>query len=80
MLRGPMNGEKHYHIRWSHSNIDWQPFPTREEAIETAEQINNKKESYDVLEGDSNCERCRAFKAEASRLPGATILILKLNK
>jgi hypothetical protein len=53
----------HYHIRWSNSSVDWKPFPKREDAIELAGQIRKPSESYMIVEGDSDCERCKAFKS-----------------
>ncbi|HEV2714799.1 MAG TPA: hypothetical protein VGU64_06005, partial [Terriglobales bacterium] len=40
----------HYHIRWSNSSLDWQPFPTEEEATTLAGQIKKRNESFtDVI-------------------------------
>jgi len=56
--------EIHYHIRWSNSLLDWKPFPKKEEAIELAGRIRKPNESYMIVERDSECEKCKAFKSE----------------
>jgi len=60
-----MKPEKHYHIRWSNSDIDWKPFRNSEDASDLAEVIKKRNESYTILERDSECERCKAFTASA---------------
>ena len=61
-----MNSEVHYHIVWSNSILDWEPFATREEAEEVAYAINNLKEFYTVVDRGADCERCKAFRAQAA--------------
>jgi hypothetical protein len=55
----------HYHIRWSDSSFDWQPFPTEEEATILAGQINKRNESFTVVECDDECERCKMFRSKS---------------
>lgn len=56
----------HYHIRWSsNSSLDWEPFATKDEAMEMAGRMKRRKESYVIVERDDECERCTAFKSEA---------------
>ena len=54
-----VNSERHYHIRWSDSNVDWKPFNTSEQAREVAERIKRPNENYIIEEYDGGCERCR---------------------
>jgi hypothetical protein len=54
--------EIHYHICWSDSSVDWKPFPKKEDAIELAGLIRRPNESYMIVERDSDCERCKAFR------------------
>ena len=51
----------HYHIRWSNSKLDWESFPTVEEAQAQAEQLARVGESYvlELLDGD--CPRCSSL-------------------
>jgi hypothetical protein len=53
----------HYHIRWSSDScLDWKPFRTKHEATKVAEGIKKPNESYDLLERDDECERCKDFR------------------
>jgi len=55
----------HYHIRWSSDScLDWKPFRTKHEATKVAEGIKKPNESYDLLERDDECERCKDFAAD----------------
>lgn len=49
----------HYHIRWSNSNLDWEAYPTSEEAQGQAEQLVRLGESYVIEQFDGECQRCR---------------------
>jgi predicted RNA-binding protein with PUA domain len=60
-----IKSEIHYHIRWSESSLDWEPFPTKEEATKLAERIKKRNESYTIVERDRNCERCKVFKSRS---------------
>ncbi len=57
-----INSEIHYHICWSNSSVDWEPFLTKEEATQLAGQIQKPNESYTIVKRDGECERCKAFK------------------
>jgi hypothetical protein len=57
-----INSEIHYHIRWSDSSLDWEPFLTKEEATHLAGRIQKQNESYTIVERDGECERCKVFK------------------
>ncbi|PYX26729.1 MAG: hypothetical protein DMG80_20855 [Acidobacteria bacterium] len=57
----------HYHIRWADSKIDWQAFPTTEEAVVEAERLKRRDENYSIEEYDGNCERCERLKAKHFR-------------
>jgi hypothetical protein len=48
----------HYHIRWDKSNLDWEAFPTKDEAVVEAERLKRVDENYGIEERDGNCERC----------------------
>ena len=64
----PTKSERHYHIRWSNSNVDWKAFPSSEEAEKLAKQIKRPNESYVIEEQDAECERCRPFKPKRAQL------------
>jgi len=49
----------HYHIRWDNSNLDWEAFPTKDEALVEAERLKRVDENYSIEEHDGNCERCQ---------------------
>ena len=51
----------HYHILWSNSSLDWQRFPTKEEATIMAGQIKRRNESFTIVERNDECERCKMF-------------------
>lgn len=53
----------HYHIRWADSKIDWQGFPTKDEAVVEAERLRRVDENYSIEEYDGNCERCQRLNA-----------------
>jgi hypothetical protein len=48
----------HYHIRWDNSNLDWEPFPTKDEALVEAERLKRVDENYSIEQHDGNCQRC----------------------
>jgi hypothetical protein len=48
----------HYHIRWDNSNLDWEAFPTKDEAVVEAERLKLLNENYTIVERNGNCERC----------------------
>ena len=49
----------HYHIRWTNSELDWEAFPTRDEAETEAERLKRLDESYTIEELDGDCQRCK---------------------
>ena len=49
----------HYHIRWAESEIDWQAFQTKNEAVAEAERLKRLEEDYKIEERDGNCDRCK---------------------
>jgi hypothetical protein len=49
----------HYHIRWAESEIDWQAFQTKNEAVAEAERLKRWNEKYSIEERDGGCERCQ---------------------
>jgi GAF domain-containing protein len=57
----------HYHIRWSSSKLDWEAFPTSEEAQARAEQIVRLGESYAIEQVDGNCPQCSSLLNLAGR-------------
>ena len=58
---GPINAETHYHIRWS--SLDWKSFPTKEDAMQWAGRLKKPNESFDIVERDDDCERCKLSKS-----------------
>lgn len=51
----------HYHIRWSNSMVDWEAFPTWQEAQAQAEQLVKRGESYVIEQLDGDCQRCSSL-------------------
>jgi hypothetical protein len=49
---------RHYHIRWSNSTLDWEAFPTSEEAEAQAQQLVRLGESYIIEPAGGDCQRC----------------------
>jgi hypothetical protein len=49
---------RHFHIRWSESNVDWERFETRKEAEERAAQIALIGDTFTIEEFDYPCTRC----------------------
>ena len=61
-----MNSETHFHIQWSTTPLlDWQAFPARKEADETARNLVRPYETYTIAERNGKCERCAKFRAGA---------------
>jgi hypothetical protein len=71
----------HYHIHWSNSmlhveafatpELDWEAFPTPEEAKAQAEQLVKPGESYVIVEVDGGCPRCGSLANFAEHAEGA---------
>jgi hypothetical protein len=65
----------HYQVRWSNSTLDWEAFPTLEEA--QAEQLVRPGESYVIEQANGDGPRCgslrnlakSAFTSRDQRLP-----------
>ena len=55
----------HYHILWSNPSLDWQRFPTKEEATIMAGQIKRRNESFTIVERNDECERCKMFNSRS---------------
>ena len=51
-------GVAHYHIHWSNSKFDWQPFSTPEGARIEAERLAVPGETFTIDQFDDNCARC----------------------
>jgi hypothetical protein len=62
----------HYHIRWSNSKLDWEAFPTSEEAQASAEQLLMRGESYVIEQVDGDCPRCSSLHNLAGRTVART--------
>ena len=60
-LSSGLRGCAHYHIRWSNCTLDWEPFPTLEEAKAQAEQLVRLGETYTVEQFDADCSRCSSL-------------------
>jgi hypothetical protein len=54
----------HYHIRWSNSELDWEPFCTQEEAEVSALDLVLLDESYIIQQFDEACSACAALKGQ----------------
>ena len=68
-FKGPISHKPHFHIRWSSkAQLDWKPFPTREEAEELAKILVRPDETYAIEELNGNCPRCAASKM-GERIP-----------
>ena len=50
---------QHFHIRWSGAKLDWEVFPTQEEAERQAKELVLPGEKFTVEQFDGNCPRCR---------------------
>ena len=55
----------HYHIRWADGKLDWEAFPTEEEARLAAKQLMRPEETYVIMSLDGNCSRCTGFQSQS---------------
>lgn len=70
-----MDSQMHFHIRWSSSTqLDWQPFESREEAEEAAKEMVRWNETYAIEERNGSCERCGKFRNEKTPASSVTIV------
>ena len=54
-----MKEDKHYHIRWSNSKLDWERFSTRQEAEQAANQLARPGETFTIEHvDDKTCLLC----------------------
>ena len=63
-----MNHE-HYHIRWSHSSgskLDWEAFPTRDDAERRAKELVRPGENFTIEHFDGGCAQCAATTRSSS--------------
>jgi hypothetical protein len=60
-----MQSQKHFHIRWSDSSLDWKAFPTKEEATRLAALLKKPDQHYSIEEFDDECERCKVLLSQA---------------
>lgn len=51
----------HFRICWSDSMLDWEAFPTREEATARANELVRPGETYVIAEVDGTCPRCESL-------------------
>lgn len=51
----------HFHILWSGSKLDWEVFPSEEEAIAGAKQLVRAGETYVIEQFDGACPRCMSL-------------------
>ncbi|HZP32433.1 MAG TPA: hypothetical protein VFB23_03635 [Candidatus Acidoferrales bacterium] len=62
----------HYHIRWSgKKELDWETFPTHNEANAAAKQLVRRGESYTVEQFDEDCLVCRTLSESIRRSQSA---------
>jgi hypothetical protein len=48
----------HYHIRWADGKLDWEAFPSEDEAKVSAKQLMRPDETYVIEQLDGDCPRC----------------------
>lgn len=48
----------HYHIRWSNTKLDWEPFKTEAEAQIRAKELVRPGETYTIEQLDGDCPQC----------------------
>lgn len=58
----------HYHIRWSNSELDWEPFGTREEAEASALNLVRPNENYTIQEFDETCSECATLTGQIEKM------------
>jgi hypothetical protein len=49
---------QHFHIRWSGAKLDWEVFPTPEEAERQAHELKLPGETFTIEQFDGNCPQC----------------------
>ena len=64
---GSIKSGIHYHIRWSDLSLDWKPFPPKEEATGLASLIKLHNDSFNIVERDHQCERCKVFESKLQK-------------
>ena len=62
MDRKDVSPATHFHIRWSGiARLDWESFPTREQAEVRAKELARSGEVFKIEEFDEKCERCQSM-------------------
>lgn len=57
----------HYHIRWSDSKLDWEPFSTRRDAEHAAKELARPGETFTLERvDDKTCKTCLKFRKRGS--------------
>jgi hypothetical protein len=56
---------QHFHIRWSASKLDWEAFPTQEQAERQAQELKRPHENYTIEQFDGDCPRCGEIRRAA---------------
>ncbi len=57
----------HFHIRWAGvARLDWEPFQTLGQALLRATELGRPGESFQLVEADDSCPRCKVKVAAAS--------------
>ena len=52
----------HFHIRWHPSeDLDWEAFPTRQEAESRSQALKQSGERWTVEQFDEKCTQCRTL-------------------
>ena len=54
----------HYHIRWACGKLDWEVFPTEDEARLAAKQLMRPNESYVIEQSDGTCPGCADLQSQ----------------
>ena len=53
-----VHSETHFHIRWSETELDWEPFQSQAAAEEGAKSLVRPGETYTVERFDDTCTAC----------------------
>lgn len=60
---------QHFHIRWSGANLDWEVFPTQQEAEREAKELMHPGEMFTVEQFDGDCPKCREMRPRVEAEP-----------
>lgn len=55
----------HYHILWADGKLDWEAFPTEDDAKLAANQLMRREETYVIVSLDGKCSRCTGLQSQS---------------